>query len=140
MYKIEVRDFGFRLTFGDIISATEMHRWLQESFEALPEQSRPFAVFVDMRTLVPLDPDAQAIMRDGQRLYQQRGMTRSVVILNNPVTTVQFKRIAHESGIYEWERYIDASSTPDWEERGLDWILRAISPDQSRTAAAKPSS
>jgi hypothetical protein len=109
-----------------------MHRWLQESFETLPEQPQPFGVFVDMRTLAPLDPDAQAIIRDGQRLYQQRGMTRSVVILNSPVVTMQFKRIAHQSGIYAWERYIDASTIADWEARGMAWILEAIDPDQVR--------
>lgn len=132
MYKIERRDFGFWLTFGDFISANEMHRWLQESFETLPEQPEPFLVFVDMRTLAPLDQEAQAIIRDGQRLYQQRGMVRSVVILNSPVITVQFKRIALQSGIYEWERYIDASNYTDWEQRGMDWLEHAIDPEGAR--------
>jgi hypothetical protein len=113
-----------------------MQRWLQESFELLPEQPKPFAVFVDMRTLAPLDPEAQAVIRDGQRLYQQRGMTRSVVILSSPVITVQFKRIALQSGIHEWERYIDASTNPDWERLGLRWITDAINPDTERTPIA----
>lgn len=139
MYRIEKRDYGIHLIFGDFIKATEMQRWVQESFEVLPEQPTPFGVFVDMRTLAPLDPDAQAVIRDGQKLYQQRGMVRSVVILSSPVVTMQFKRIAHESGIYEWERYIDASSVPDWEERGLAWIIDAVDPDQipARAAARK---
>lgn len=130
MYKIEKREYGLHLTFGDFVSATEMRRWLQESFEFLPEQPHSFSVFVDMRTLAPLDPDVQAIIRDGQRLYKQRGMVRSVVILNSPVVTMQFKRIAHQSGIYEWERYIDASSTSDWDKQGMAWILDAVDPDK----------
>jgi len=34
-------------------------------------------------------------------------MVRSVVILANTITKLQFKRIAQETGIYQWERYID---------------------------------
>lgn len=129
MYKIEKRDFGFRLTFGDQIKANEMQQWVEESKEALQPVSGPFGVFVDMRTLKPLPSDAQEQIRAGQKLYKQKGMVRSVVIVSNPVTKMQFKRIAQETGIYEWERYIDEQSDPDWESTGLAWIREARDPD-----------
>ncbi|MCK4856853.1 MAG: hypothetical protein KAT58_02690 [candidate division Zixibacteria bacterium] len=135
MYKIEKRDYGFRLTFGDVIDAEEMTRWLEESKTALPKQREKFTVFVDMRTLVPLAEGVQPIMTMGQMLYRQKGMERSVVILQNRATTMQFKRIALQSGIYDWERYIDASTTPNWDEVGLNWILKAIDPDQKPAKA-----
>ena len=34
-----------------------------------------------------------------------------------------------ETGIYEWERYIDASKTPKWEEIGIEWLVNNIDPD-----------
>jgi hypothetical protein len=72
-----------------------------------------FGVFVDMRTLKPLPEDAQKVMEEGQKLFKQKGMTRSVVIVTGALTKMQFKRIAQETGIYEWERYIDSASGSD---------------------------
>ncbi len=44
---------------------------------------------------------------------------------------MQFKRIAKETGIYEWERYINASATPNWEQAGADWLTKAADPDKT---------
>ena len=41
----------------------------------------------------------------------------------DPTTRSLFKRLAKETGIYEWERYIDASSHPNWEEDAMKWIV-----------------
>ena len=137
MYRIEKRDFGIKLTFGGVMSDRELITWLEESRPILAGMLEGFCVFVDMRTLGPLDKDGQKVMQLGQRTYKDHGMLRSVVILNNPVTTMQFKRIAMESGIYDWERYIDASRVPDWEQVGMDWLTRQIDPEQQTQPAAK---
>ncbi len=131
MYKIEEKSYGVKLTFGDFINKDEMSMWLQESEKVMPRLPDKFGVFVDMRTLKPLPQDAQEEMEKGQKLYKQTGMVRSVVILNNSITTMQFKRIAKKTGIYEWERYIDASATSNWEEVGINWIVKAEDPDNS---------
>lgn len=130
MYKIEKKDFGYKLAFGEFIHAEEMKQWVEESEIALQTAPKEFGVFVDMRTLKPLPTEAQVHMQKGQKLYKQKGMIRSVVILASPVTLMQFKRIAKETGIYEWERYIDASFSDDWEKVGLDWIINKIDPDK----------
>jgi hypothetical protein len=135
MYQIEATDYGLRLIFGGLMTAEEMAAWLRDFDTAIGQRTEQFTVFVDMRTLVPLRPDAMALMIDGQRLALDRGMVRSVVILSNPATTQQFRRIAGESGILGHERYIDASSEPDWENIGLDWLLREIDPEQVQPAA-----
>ena len=57
-------------------------------------------------------------------------MVRSAVILSSPVIAAQFRRIGGETGIGQWERYIDASTEPDWEEVGMNWLLHAIEPDE----------
>jgi hypothetical protein len=133
MYKIESTEYGFRLVFGGLMTADEMASWLRDLDRAVGDPDEPFTVFVDMRTLVPLRADAQVLMIEGQQLCRERGMARSVVILANPATTQQFRRIAGESGILSQERYIDASSEPDWERVGLDWLLREIDPEKQQS-------
>lgn len=130
MYKIEKEDYGFKLTFGDFIKAEEMMAWVDESKNALAAAPNEFGVFIDMRTLKPLPADTQAHMEEGQRLYKGKGMIRSAVVLASATTKMQFKRIAQETGIYEWERYIDASSVPNWEKAGVSWISEGIDPDE----------
>ena len=129
MYSIEKKDFGYRLTFGDVIEAAEMKEWLDESKVVLQTSPESFGVFVDMRTLVPLRRDAQPFMQEGQKLYRKSGMVRSVVILDNAATTLQFRRIARETEIAEWERYIDAEAVEDWEAAGLAWVRDGIEPE-----------
>jgi hypothetical protein len=128
MYKIEKKHYGYKLTFGGMINDAEMKQWAGESGKVLESQAGKFGMFVDMRTLKPLSADAQATMVNGQALYKQKGMERSVVILESAVVTMQFKRLARESGIDQWERYVDASSVPQWEKVGEDWITKAIDP------------
>ena len=130
MYTIEKEPYGFKLTFGGFIKAEEMMAWVGESKRALVSTPKDFGVFVDMRTLKPLPAETQTHMEDGQKLYKEKGMTRSVVILSSATTKMQFKRIAQETGIYEWERYIDASAVPEWEKIGIDWISEGIDPDK----------
>lgn len=130
MFKIEKEDYGYKLTFGDFIKSEEMMAWAEESKKALTAAPKDFGVFIDMRTLKPLPADAQPHMEEGQKLYKEKGMTRSVVILASATTKMQFKRIAQETGIYEWERYIDASSVPEWEKKGISWIREKIDPDE----------
>jgi len=42
---------------------------------------------------------------------------------------MQFKRIAQESGIYVFERYIDAVTNQDWSKVAVDWVKNKIDPD-----------
>lgn len=130
MYKIEKKLYGYKLTFGDFIKTDEMKQWVNESKTALAAAPREFGIFVDMRTLKPLPPEAQQYMQEGQKLYKAKGMTRSVVIVDGALTKMQFQRIAKETGIYEWERYIDAAAEPNWEAVGTNWISKGIDPDK----------
>ena len=129
MYSIEKTGYGFRLTFSGHITAQKMAEWLNESKELLEETAPGFGVFVDMRTQKPLPDEAHKGALEGQRLYKSKGMSRSVVIVNSHLLTLQLKQFAKKTGIYEWERYIDASADPDWEKLGLDWLEHAIDPD-----------
>jgi len=130
MFKIETRSSGFLLTFSGFIEAEEMKRWVEESEKALKTAPSDFGVIVDMRALKPLPADSKAVMESGQKLYKMKGMKRSFVAVNDAVTAMQFKKIAKESGIYLWERYIDASTNPEWQKIAVEWVKNSIDPDK----------
>jgi hypothetical protein len=54
------------------------------------------------------------------------------VILANAVIQLQFRRLAKDSGIYAWERYISAADTPNWEQVATNWITKGVDPDKKK--------
>ena len=129
MYSIERQLWGFKLTFADTISNDEMQKWVIASQHALSRVSGNFGILVDMRSSKRLASQVEDTMIEGEQLYRRAGMVRSVVILNSMALTLQCRRLAQDSGIYERERYIDASSTTNWEQVGIDWLTKGIDPD-----------
>lgn len=130
MYKIEKKPYGYQLTFGDFINKEEMAKWVSDAEKALASAPSSFGVLIDMRTLKPLPADAQDEMKKWQKLFKEKGMKKSAVILDGAVTKMQFMRIGKSTGIYEWERYIDASNVSNWEQVAIDWITKDIDPDK----------
>ena len=129
MFSIEKKSSGYLLTFSGVIDKEEMAEWVSESEQALKSAPSQFGVIIDMRTLAPLQPDVQQVMVKGQALYKNAGMQRSAVVLASSALTIQFKRLAKESGIYSFERYIDASSTPNWTDAAVKWVRDSVDPD-----------
>ncbi len=129
MYKIEKTNYGVKLTFAGFIQEAEMAKWVEESKSLIPSLPQRFGIFVDMRNLATLPQVSKIEMEKGQIAYKQAGMQRSVVILENSIIAMQFKKIAKETGIDQWERYIDASSNPNWEDAGLNWIVSSKEPE-----------
>lgn len=129
MYRIEKKEYGFLLVFEGFISKDEIQNWYQEVSKYLEIVNNEFLVFVDMRKLIPLLPDAQQIMQNGQLLFKHKGMARSVVIVKDKITKMQFIRIAKQTGIYKWERYIDVSINYNWQQIAFKWLNEAIDPE-----------
>lgn len=129
MYKIEKENFGYRLTFSGFIREDEMLEWAKESKKAVVGAPKDFGVLIDMKDLKPLPADSQKHMQDGQKIYKEKGMLRSAVIVNGATTKMQFQRIAKETGIYDWERYIDSTSIAGWEKVAIDWVSSGVDPD-----------
>ena len=109
-----------------------MQQWLDDSEVFLQAAPAGFGVFVDMRRLKLISQGVKDMFEKGQRHYKEMGMARSVVVVENSTLAVQFKRIALQSDIYDWERYIDATASDDWQKLGEDWISRGIDPDSDR--------
>lgn len=128
MYKISKETYGYKLLFNGYIEKDEMQSWVDESRSVLASQQGSFHVFVDMRNLDTLPSDAKVVMEQGQALYKNGGMIRSVVIVNKPITKMQFQAIAKKTGIDQWERYISSEETPDWERKGTGWLQHETEP------------
>lgn len=139
MYKISKTDYGFHLVFSGHIKCEEVQAWLADATAAFSSAESSFGVFVDMRDMILLPPESQPFMKQGQIVARKHGMSRSVVIVRDEVVRLQFQRIAKSTGIYEWERYIDAEADPDWKQTGLDWVLKAIDPDTVDGSSTLPS-
>lgn len=130
MFKIEKRLSGYILTFSGEITQDEMQRWVNDSKKTLSiETSNSFGVIIDMKDLMPLSLESSNIMKQGQKLYKEKGMKRSAVILNSPKICEQFKNIAIQSGIYTSERYIDASTVSNPTKIAIEWVKDGIDPD-----------
>ncbi|HPO50154.1 MAG TPA: hypothetical protein PLO89_07515 [Spirochaetota bacterium] len=130
MYTITRKVSGYLLTFKGVVDENEMKKWIEDSKRQLSqEKSDSFGVIIDMENLEPLSPEAASLMKEGQKLYKEKGMNRSAVILNSPKICSQFKNIALQTGIYTKERYIDASSVNNPIELAINWIKDGVSPD-----------
>ena len=129
MFSINHTDYGLRVRLSGTMSAREIDAFSDGMRDAISVWTNPFAVFVDMRDLEPLGVVAQQGIIDIHAMGLKAGAMRSVVILNNSTTMVQFKRIALQTNVYEFERYLDATAEPNWEEIGLKWLTEGIDPD-----------
>jgi hypothetical protein len=129
MYTLEKVPFGFKVTIAGRVTAEEAVHAREESRTALAQSEGPFGVLVDIRTLKPMADDVQLIVDETQRMFRRSGLERSAVVLASAVMTIQFMRIARDTGVYAHERYVDASKHADWEKIALAWILDGQDPD-----------
>jgi hypothetical protein len=129
MYTLKQTHFGFEVTIADRVTHFEATRALAESREALRRCRKPFGVLVDIRFLRPLPEDVQEVIDETQRLFRTSGLERSAVVLASAIMTMQFMRLAKDSGVHAQERYVDASKHGDWEKIALAWILEGVDPD-----------
>ncbi len=129
MWNIQRPSFGFVLTLSGKIDVSEVKSFGAKATEELAKPlPAGWGVVVDMRELSPLDPAAQDALVNVQKSFKARGMTRSVVVLNDPIATLQLRRLARSSGIDQWERYINAGALTDWQSTAKQWVTSATEP------------
>lgn len=130
MYKIEKTNYGLKMTFTGFVDAAEMSRWDREVREVSRSMEKDFCVLLDLRGMAPLAPDGWEVLQKSHRRAMKAGMARSALVLDDPITTMQMKRLARQTSISQRERYIDSRSTPNWERVVMDWLIRGIDPNQ----------
>ncbi len=128
MYRIQNEDFGVRIKIDGSLGVERAQVWLGDLAKVLDKTKSPFGVIVDVREAKIFLPQTQEILKKGMEACFKAGMERAAVVLSSAVGTLQARRLARETGIDTWQRYVDASSHKDWERRALDWILNGVDP------------
>lgn len=129
MYSIEKKDYGLKLILTGFVEAGELKQWSIDMLAAMTAASAGFCAFVDMRDCQPLPQDTQQYMLESQKKSVELGIKRVAIILDDLITTLQFRRIGKQTGLYpQYERYISAEDE-DWEQKAMDWILLGEDPD-----------
>jgi hypothetical protein len=135
MYTVARAPYGVRVSFTGHVGAEEARRWSEESRRLLDTIEGRFHVLIDMREIAPPSPEALAEIAAGQAMYEAAGMDRSAVIVGRRELAERFTAAARASGEDEWERYIDASTYPDWEARAITWLEAGADPYDTDVSA-----
>lgn len=123
-------EYGFRVNAPGFLSREETQEWFEDLKGLVGTSGKPFGLLVDIRSQRANPPEAQIIIQQAMAWMKKAGLVRSAVVLDSAVAKLQTTRLAKASGVYAWERYIDASKEPDWEKRAIDWIVHGIDPDK----------
>lgn len=125
-----VTDYGFRVHAPGYITPAEARAWFEDlkaRVQAL--EGKPFGLMVDSRTQKANPPDTQELIKESMVWLRSHGMVRSVVVLDSTVALIQILRLAKATGVYAYERYMDALKDPEWEAKAVGWIQDGIDPD-----------
>ncbi|RKG79886.1 hypothetical protein [Corallococcus terminator] len=130
-------EYGFRMNGSGYITPAEAKAWFEDlRMKVAVKKGRAFGLLVDIRGQKANPPETQEIIKTAMGWLKQNGMARSTVVLDSTVARLMMVRMAKQSGVYEWERYIDASKDPDWEHKAIDWIVNGAEPSKEEDAAA----
>lgn len=130
----EDRPFGFAIIAPGLISEMDARIWIDDLYQLVTRSGRTtFGLLVDIRRQRANPPGATALIQQAMRWLREAGCVRSAVVLDNSMALIQIRRLAAETGVDAYERYINAVATPDWERKAEDWIVRGIEPDQPTT-------
>lgn len=128
----EATPFGFKLTAPGYITPEEALLWFEELKRLVTRDGRKrFCLLIDVRTQKAQPAATTAIIQTAMRWLHSAGLERSAVILDNAIAKLQIARLVRETGC-SYERYLNVTDTPDWEQKALDWIRHGIEPDVAR--------
>lgn len=129
MYDIEATEYGYEVTFSASIDDDDLREWELESTSELEDAADAFGVVFDARELGDFSEALLDPFRDGQDAYRRAGMERSALILDSAVVALKLRRLAKDSGVYEWERYVHTGTTDDWRRVAADWVDDGLDPE-----------
>lgn len=129
MHEVKETEYGLYVEVTGLVSLDQSIVIMAEMRQIFESRETGICVFANLQKMDLLTEETQAVLLKIQRHCVNSGVKRVAVILGNATVAHQFKRLSLESGIYDYERYLDASSDPDWETKGLKWITEGIDPD-----------
>jgi hypothetical protein len=119
--------YGYRSELIDPITPEERGLWVEQvrQFANLPGF---YGQLIDVRRSKPNPQEIPRIL-EAMEYVRSHGLLRSAVIVSTATVALSIKQMAWRTGMYEWERYFDASHDADWEQHATDWIVHRIDPD-----------
>ncbi|MBJ6762446.1 hypothetical protein JGU66_16875 [Myxococcaceae bacterium JPH2] len=130
-------EYGFRANASGYITPAEANAWFDDlRAKVAIKKGRPFGLMVDIRGQKANPPETQEIIKQAMGWLRQNGMVRSTVVLDSAVARLMMVRMAKQTGVYQWERYLDASKDTEWEAKAIDWIVHGHEPSKEEDAAA----
>lgn len=129
IYTIEKKPYGIRLAFDGMLDLENAKKYRADIKRTIAEIGKPIGVLIDLRNAKPMPPESQEITKEVYSLVLKMGLTRAASIVPSSIMKSQMKRLAKENGTYDKARYIDSSTTSNWEQSASDWIEKGIDPD-----------
>lgn len=129
MFKVEKTKYGFKMTIEGFMQADEVQAISKEIMHAVAGRTDGFAGVIDFRNANVMPRESQEMVKQLMVNSKKAGLKRSAVVLANPITTLQLKRLAAESAIKSTERYIDASKVTNWETVAEAWAANGVEPE-----------
>jgi hypothetical protein len=126
----EPAPYGLRSAIFGFFTLEEANDWRKDYERIVPTLQPGFGQLVDLRDKKAYTPEVNQVIQDVMRYVREGGMARSAVVLSSAMTKMQISRLAKETGMYEYERYFDATADKDWERKALDWIQNGVDPDK----------
>lgn len=123
-------EYGFLIKFRGIVDNSDVEKIFDDVMIELKEKKSNYGVIVDMREMITFPLSAQHIFKDMQSILRNMGMKRSIIVLNDTITAMQFRNIGKSNGSYEWERYLDSSRYRNWHEISMLWLTEGKDPDK----------
>jgi hypothetical protein len=128
MQRVSATDYGFAIVFGGPLTREEAEELVEELRRKLPPPGGRFGVLVDSRQLRSYPPEVQQAFRRGILLCAERGMERSIVVLDSEISAQHAKRLGKATDTWAGTRYIDARTHPDWRRIAREWLLHGTEP------------
>lgn len=132
MYEVKETEYGLYLRIIGEVSLDESKAILSEVRVIFERRETGICAFADLQKMELLSLETQAVCVEIQKMLIELGVKRVVTMLGNATVAHQFKRLSLQSGLFDFDRYIDVSINPDWEEIGLRWMNDGIDPDADR--------
>lgn len=129
MINIDETSYGYKVTFEGFAQRDDVEKLSQRLGQILSNRNSAFSMIVDLRASRAIPAEAQEQLMQGINYCTQYGMERCAVVVSSAIAKIQAVRIAKETGIYDTTRYVDASTSPDWEKEALGWIRDAKDPE-----------
>jgi hypothetical protein len=120
--------YGYRTMITSPFTLADAAAWFEDMQRAVGAP-HPFSQLIDLRDSRTSSEDDAGVIGTAMRWARHQGLVRSAVVVSSVVTTLKINRLARAAGVYEGERYVDASGDPHWEAKALAWIEQGIEPE-----------